>query len=468
MSFDWLRRPQGGTSTAATSRPWLPQSMGGIVPDDFAITDSFGQKGATSGRRSIPLSQDATTAESGVRPSTLPPPRQPMEPLNTETISAPLTRPDGLVDLPIRPNVPLNEMRWSARDNRPHGRQINDPRTPMLPAPDAMGENPNPPNTSRVGVPIPQLPGRTGEPQSYSPIGAARHDYVMQGAKRDESGRLLNKDEGGGIKRSWKDIGRNALVGALQGMGNGNGLGGAIGGAAVGGLGTAIDPTRGREYSFNQLQAPALMRQQAEAQQVADQARADRMAGLDERYKQAQIGNLESQTQTRSASAEYDNALKKARAESAAALAESRIKGRPITKAIYNPDTDEVEYITRYPNEVENWGQSGDAYLKNLDRAQREQAVKDQIEARLKAVEEQQKGADRRVGVQESGRNARTTQTETGKDRRASMMYGTGATSSPSQKPSIGMDAVTAYAQEKGISVEEAKKRFETKYKVTQ
>jgi len=152
----------------------------------------------------------------------------------------------------------------------------------------ARGSLPAPELPDRSQVPLPPLPGRR-DSTPYSPMNAARYDYVMQGAKRDPEGNLA---EGGKIGRSWKDILGGAGIGFLRGLGSGGGLaaglGGAVGGAAI----PAINPTLGREAMFNAVQAP---RMQADLQQQQQTAEAERQAQL----QNAQLRNINSQIEDR-------------------------------------------------------------------------------------------------------------------------------------------------------------------------
>lgn len=84
---------------------------------------------------------------------------------------------------------------------------------------------------------------------------------------------------------------RSALTGALEGFAGGGGLIGAITGAAGG----AISPRRLRERQFNQQVRPELMEQFAfEDADIAAERHAQQNA-LNNEYRRAQIGELESQ-----------------------------------------------------------------------------------------------------------------------------------------------------------------------------
>lgn len=106
-------------------------------------------------------------------------------------------------------------------------------------------------------VPVPQLPGRPGGPQAYDPETSARYDYVMEGADWQDG-----KPQ---FKRNWKDVLKNAGIGFAQGFSQTGDIGGGVGGALAGGVGTAISPMAGREFSFDTMEAPR-MRAQRERQ----------------------------------------------------------------------------------------------------------------------------------------------------------------------------------------------------------
>lgn len=147
---------------------------------------------------------------------------------------------------PIAPRIPMSAMP-SVAGNAPPARvraeslAIAPPET-LAPRMDLR----------REGVPIPQLPGRPGEPHAYDPVTAAQYDYVMQGT-RDRQGNL-----GGKVRRSGKDIALAALGGLMRG---------GVLGAATGGIGATISPEFGREFNFETFHEPRMQREMARAQQ---------------------------------------------------------------------------------------------------------------------------------------------------------------------------------------------------------
>lgn len=128
-------------------------------------------------------------------------------------------------------------------------------------------------------VPVPQLPGRPGGPQAYDPETSARYDYVMEGADWQDG-----KPQ---FKRNWKDVLRNAGIGFAQGYSQTGDIGGGLGGALAGGVGTAISPMAGREFSFDTMEAPRmraqrerqLERQGIETAAERDQLQTERLRG---------------------------------------------------------------------------------------------------------------------------------------------------------------------------------------------
>ncbi|MCI0338889.1 MAG: hypothetical protein L0226_15050 [Acidobacteria bacterium] len=147
----------------------------------------------------------------------------------------------------------------------------------------------------RRDVPIPPLPGRSGQPTPYSPTNAARYDYVMKGAQRDAEGNLV---DGGKIKRSFGDVLKGAGLGFLRGAAANpnNPLAGGLGGAVGGGIIPAINPTMGREALFNQIYLPQMQQQQAEQQAIAAQQQQAVETDQQRRLREAQIGKTEAET----------------------------------------------------------------------------------------------------------------------------------------------------------------------------
>jgi hypothetical protein len=177
---------------------------------------------------------------------------------------------------PYLPNVPMASPDLASGSAAP----------PLAPA-SAMA----PRNLERSEVPIPALPGQAGGPLAYDPVKAAKFDYVMQGAQRDEDRNILSKDQGGGFKRNWKDVAKNALIGAGRQIAANprDPIGAAIGGALVGGAGTAINPEKGREFTFDQVEGPRMERD-------IEKQRRERQQAAEETFKEAQRKQIEAQT----------------------------------------------------------------------------------------------------------------------------------------------------------------------------
>lgn len=199
-------------------------------------------------------------------------------------------------ELPIRPSLPLPAPSAMPRVG-PGGEALRQPvelpempaMRPTLPAvsapPIATPERKTP-ELSRVGVPIPALPGDAG-PKPYTPIEAARYDAGMKRAKRDEDGNLT-----GGFKRSKKDILLNALYGFGQGAQQG-GLFGGLGGAAAGAIGTAVNPSAGAEHRFNIEMLPRMQADEARTQAAIKQARDQEAAQLGTEKAQVEIERIQ-------------------------------------------------------------------------------------------------------------------------------------------------------------------------------
>jgi hypothetical protein len=153
----------------------------------------------------------------------------------------------------------------------------NTPARPaMLPPPNIGGIKPLESTLDRSQVPIPSLDGKGGT-TPYSPINAARYDYVTEAAKRNPEGNIIP----GEYKRSFGDILKGTLAGVGQAVAAGNGqnnLGSAIGGALAGGIGSAVNPRAGRELVFDTSIRPRMERDIAAQQQQAaiQQANEDR------------------------------------------------------------------------------------------------------------------------------------------------------------------------------------------------
>jgi hypothetical protein len=122
----------------------------------------------------------------------------------------------------------------------------------------------------RRNIPIPSLPGHPGGPVSYNPVDAAKYDYTMAGAERDEDGNYTGR-----FKRDWKQTALSTLAGAARGYATTGDVGGAIGGAAAGAGGSLISPQAGREFVFDSLYRPELQSREARERAERDRLVAD-------------------------------------------------------------------------------------------------------------------------------------------------------------------------------------------------
>lgn len=157
-----------------------------------------------------------------------------------------------------------------------------DMMSPAQPTPDALGINMSrnmPAVAPEVSMPtqvpmrelpqvrVPQLPGRTGPPLEDSPYNRARYEYVTR-----------NMNEQGEIPRSWKTIGQSTLAGiAKTYQQNPNAPWQAqLAGGAAGGIGAAINPAGGEEFVFDSMYAPGVEKDQQRAQET-DQRESERI-----------------------------------------------------------------------------------------------------------------------------------------------------------------------------------------------
>jgi hypothetical protein len=270
-------------------------------------------------------------------------------------------------------------------------------------------------DSDRRNLPIPQLPGRSGEPTPYSPAAAAKYDYVMKNARRDAEGNLIPMSEGGGFDRNWGQVLKNALLGASRGIGTTGDLGGAIGGALAAGAGTAIDPMKGYEFAFDVGERPKLEADMAKS-------RAERAAAMEEILNGAKLGGMQAETALKTAQADNTRAdidiarqaeeRQRMLADSQRRLNEAKIQaeltGVPKSEDIYNPKTGIIERVQVYPNgKMQVIGPSGEAESqRRKDKAETE---------RTKYKEGATTG---RTNIEEAGRDRRQ-QRELDADREA-------------------------------------------------
>jgi len=208
--------------------------------------------------------------EAPTRPAAAPPItgfNWPEEPRRMATTPAPVAR-GGLPELaPMGKFAPLDLPEGDTR--------LSAPITAPSPAPPAM---------DRGGVPLPQLPGRKGDPYMADEYDRAKYDAVMAHAKRDESGNVTDR-----FGRSGKSIFRNALIEGARAYARNpqGGLGAVAGGALGGGLGATFNAQAGYENEFEAGPGRKMQEQEARAtSQAAQRADAERAQLQNEHLRQ--------------------------------------------------------------------------------------------------------------------------------------------------------------------------------------
>lgn len=167
-------------------------------------------------------------------------------------------------------------------------------------------------NESRVGVPIPQLPGHKGDPMPYTPYEDARYQTVMEG-HRDAEGNISHRNDAGNFVDNkpqgvgWKEGFKSAALGAARAYQANpqGGLAALAGGAIGGGIGAKLNPDAARGANFDAGQGRQMIaQQQRRDQEIARQAQIQKL-GLENEHLKAQTGLYGAQAEN----LKTDNAL---------------------------------------------------------------------------------------------------------------------------------------------------------------
>lgn len=311
----------------------------------------------------------------------------------------------------------------------------------------------------------PDLLGRKGDTLDDTPMNHARYGYQSQ-----------YMDDKGHIPRRKQDILMNALHGAALGFQNGGGWQGALGGAGAGAAGTAIDPTRGRDFRFNQEQVPRLERNRTDLERGQDRQ-------YEMRRRNADLEGSKARTQATIAGTkdiELERQAKMSQIAKTNAQAEAIAKGKDVTKMIPNPETGEMEEVRFFADGTSQvLGRSGQAILKREGVDAQNQRSDNQIKSR-EGIADKQIGARKViVGMQQGGANYRAGMSQSGQDRRTdkrlNAQYGDVYTPPQLKPPAVGSvpgagggktasaSDISEYAKMKGISFDEAQKKFEAR-----
>ncbi len=352
-----------------------------------------------------------------------------------------------------------------------------------------QGPPPIPTNDARLNVPKPTYQGaqhpdfvpNIGMPgparQPWSQEGAARNDWMMERGERTPGapGSVLGRDAqtgqeyGGGqwtgkIKRDWKDMAANALLGYGQAYNEsgGNawaGLGGAIGGGA----GTAISPEYGRNYSFDRTQRPRILEDEARQAQMSQ-------LGMDQEMQRARIDEIRArgqesaemaplerdrmraQTESMRATAgmkdpEMARAFQQSRIELNEARAEAAKTGKPVIRDVYDPETKGYKTIGVYPN----------GEIMEVGEAARPQMNRENINSREKISASRDANMIRRTAMAQAGATGRTMISQKGQDARLNTRLGAEGGGAQAKIATPAM--IQKFAAEKKITVEQAKER---------
>jgi hypothetical protein len=246
-----------------------------------------------------------------------------------------------------------------------------------------------------------------------------RYSYVTAGA-RDAEGNYTGK-----YRRSKGDIARGALVGFLQGLGGGGGLGAGLGGALAGGAVPLVNPKAGREMLFDTTVAPRLMRDQAEAQRQQAMVRQAQEQAMNDRYKLAQIGSMESENAYRigqlgvaQENAKRQAAIAQSQIEYNNARAEAARTGKLVIRDIVDEDGQVRTYQIAPDGSLSPLGGSATAAINQANIKSRENIAKQR----------------------EAGANARATTRQANKPK----------------KGYVSMDRIRQYMRDTGKSKSEA------------
>lgn len=261
-------------------------------------------------------------------------------------------RPTFEKDLPITPPFNPNEMPAMPSVGGLPSLATGATAAPVIAPPAAAAPSLD---LSGKGVPIPQLPSRSGGPRPFDEAEKAKYDYMSEGM-RDSEGNLGNK-----VPRRWKDVAMNALVGGLKGASASpeNPLAGLLGGAATGGIGTAIDPAAGREFRFDTTMRPGVEADTArgkagDEQEYQKKKRAaeyeEILAGIAGRNAQTDAARdslknsemersyRQSQMELNKSQAEIERSYRQSQIDVNRARQEALLKGKPVIKDLADED----------------------------------------------------------------------------------------------------------------------------------
>jgi hypothetical protein len=209
-------------------------------------------------------------------------------------------------------------------------------KTPSLAPPMRDPLSVAPPSNVPSGFEPAPLNDYRGEP-IQNRLGFQRDQFVREGeGKRPvygPDGEITHYEGTGKYKRSLKDSLLNAGLGFLQGAASdpNNPLAAGLGGAAAGGFGTAISPMRGREFRFSALHEPRIQGQMQQEQQETDRLRQQQMQDTLRRRLEAQARMDETKVQFYPEELEMER-MARERQLRAAIAAENRALREPLQK----------------------------------------------------------------------------------------------------------------------------------------
>lgn len=364
---------------------------------------------------------------------------------------------DPLPDLPVRPGMNPSTINpatgvWS-REPRldlvrpPAGPPMMEGRAPAA----AM-----PMEISREGVPVPQLPGRSGDPRPYDRITAEEYDYVRSRPNSENVHGFGARLKSGLKPAMWGAI--RAGADAPPGSSLGHILGRMGGGAGAGMIGGAVDPTGGRQYEFESTREPEIRREmQREGEERRrqldlegiDAARQKRAIDLDS--QRADIDLTRARTDaTRAGMKDATVEAEYRRAQTAKLLAQEEAirTGKPQVRNIVD-ESGRARTIAYYP----------DGTQVDLGGSEKYQIAEEGNKTRKEIADERNKTTLQRTGIQQSGATGRAAMAEAGRNRRFDQRNNAPAGGGAKAKTVSSAD-VKAYAQSRNISEAEARKRF--------
>ncbi len=398
-------------------------------------------------------------------------------------------RASAMLKGPARKEMPA-VLPPSGSDQRP----IASPAMTGMPAVPAPAVEQVAPRLSmdRTGVPLPTFMGEIGGPREWSPmeqqryddtsayvnklpgagatdeIGKAKFEHMMKGVKRDNMNRVMPGMEGMG----WKGILGNALRGFAQAASANpnNPLGAGLGGAATAGILSGVSPTQGREYQFEQGEQPRLEREMQRRRQLEKEAYDDKMRDLNIQNAQVGIEGQEARTKATIAGMKDADLLRR-KGEAEIGLIQARQKaietGKPTYQEIEGNDGVIRTYQVFPDGSMAEVGRSGRAAMASQANTSREGIARDNRlsregmnQANINSRERMgQATIQSREGIAAANRESRERTAASQGNR----LGGGGPLSNQAKKFSVSRAAVEAFAKEKGISPEEAAKRFQNK-----